>query len=65
MSNPGFAACTAAGQCSVTGVGSFVAQSGAPGPGVVGYPLPGVSCVSIAFCVTVTDQQLALGTGPG
>jgi hypothetical protein len=65
MNNPGFAACTTAGQCSVSGVGSFVARSGAPGPGIAGYPLPGVSCVSTAFCVTVTDEQLAVGTGAG
>jgi hypothetical protein len=64
MDNPGFAACTTAGQCSVSGVGSFVA-GGAPGPGIVGYPLPGVSCVSIAFCVTVSDEQLAVGTEAG
>lgn len=59
--NPGVAACTTAGQCSVSGVGSFRANSGAPGPGIVGYPLPGVSCVSSSFCVTVTDNQLAVG----
>lgn len=64
MDNPGFATCTTAGQCSVSGVGSFVAHGGAPGPGIVGYPLPGVSCVSTMFCVTVTDEQLAVGTGP-
>jgi hypothetical protein len=59
--NPGVAACTTVGQCSVTGVGSFGTSSGAPGPGIVGYPLPGVSCVSSSFCVTVTDNQLAVG----
>jgi hypothetical protein len=64
MDNPGFATCTTAGQCSVSGVGSFVAD-GAPRPGIVGYPLPGVSCIAIAFCVTVSDQQLAVGTGTG
>jgi hypothetical protein len=65
MSNPGFASCTTGGQCSVSGVGSFVAAGGAPGPGITGYPLPGVSCVSVNFCVTVTDEQLAVGTGAG
>ena len=65
MNTPGFAACTTAGQCSVSGVGSFVAKGGAPGPGIVGYPLPGVSCVSTTFCVTVTDDQLAVGAGAG
>ena len=63
MDNPGFAACTTAGRCSVSGVGSFAAQGEAPGPGIAGYPLPGVSCVSITFCVTVTDEELAVGTG--
>ena len=63
MDNPGYATCTTAGQCSVTGVGSFVANGGAPGPGIVGYPLPGVSCVSTTFCMTVTDEQLAVETG--
>jgi hypothetical protein len=63
MDNPGFAACTTTGQCSVTGVGSFTARSEAPGPGVTGYPLPGVSCISTAFCVTVTDDQLAVAAG--
>lgn len=63
--NPGFAACSAAGQCSVSGVGSFAARSGAPGPGITGYPLPGVSCISTAFCVTVADERLAVGAGAG
>lgn len=61
----GFAACTARGQCAVSGVGSFHASGGAPGPGLVGFPLPGVSCVSTSFCVTVTDGQLAVGTVMG
>lgn len=65
MDNPGFAACTTAGECSVSGVGSFMAESGAPGPGITGYPLPGVSCASTAFCVTVADQQLAVSAGAG
>jgi hypothetical protein len=65
MDNPGFAACTAAGQCSVSGVGSFTARSEAPGPGVTGYPLPGVSCVSSDFCVTVTGEQIAVATSAG
>jgi hypothetical protein len=59
--NPGVAACTSADQCSVSGVGSFTMRAGASGPGIVGYPLPGVSCVSSSFCVTVTDNQLAVG----
>lgn len=59
--NPGVAACTNAGQCSVSGVGSFETKSGASGPGIVGYPLPGVSCISTSFCMTVTDDQLAVG----
>ncbi len=65
MDNPGFATCTTGRQCSVSGVGSFVAQAEAPGPGITGYPLPGVSCVAINFCVTVTDGQLAVGRGTG
>ena len=65
MDNPGFAACTTAGQCSVSGVGSFTAMSGAPGPGITGYPLPGVSCLSTTFCVTVTGEQLAVAAGAG
>ena len=65
MDNPGFAACTTAGQCSVSGVGSFTARSGAPGPGITGYPLPGVSCLSTTFCVTVTGEQLAVAAGAG
>ena len=35
------------------------------GPGLVGYPLPGVSCLSTSFCVTTTDGQLAVGKEPG
>jgi hypothetical protein len=62
MDNPGFAACTVAGQCSVSGVGSFTAEKGAPGPGIVGYPSPGVSCASTSFCVTVADNQLAVSS---
>jgi hypothetical protein len=65
MDNPGFAACTPEGQCSVSGVGSFTTRSGAPGPGITGYPLPGVSCRSTAFCVTVTGEQLAMTAGAG
>jgi hypothetical protein len=65
MDNPGFAACTTAGQCSVSGVGSFATRSGAAGPGIAGYPLPGVSCLSTTFCVTVTDEQLAVAAGAG
>jgi hypothetical protein len=61
----GFAACTVSGQCAVSGVGAFRASGGAPGPGIVGFPLPGVSCVSTSFCVTVTDDQLAVGKGAG
>jgi hypothetical protein len=61
MDNPGYAACTAAGQCSATGVGSFQTRAAAPGPGTAGYPAPGVSCRSSSFCVTVTDEQLAVG----
>jgi len=65
MGDPGFAACTTAGQCAVSGVGSFATSGGAPGPGITGYPLPGVSCVSTAFCVTVTGEQLAVAAGAG
>ena len=65
MDNPGFAACTTTGQCSVSGVGSFAARSGALGPGITGFPLPGVSCVSTAFCVAVTDDQLAVSARDG
>jgi hypothetical protein len=65
MNNPGFAVCTTAGQCSVSGVGSFRATSGESGPGITGYPSPGVGCVSTAFCVTVTGGQLAVGAGAG
>ena len=65
MDNPGFAACATTGQCSVSGVGSFAARSGAPGPGITGFPLPGVSCVSTAFCVAVTDDQLAVSAMDG
>jgi hypothetical protein len=60
----GFATCTTRGQCSVSGVGSFEARGDAPGPGIVGFPLPGVSCVSTAFCVTGSDQ-LAVGKVAG
>jgi hypothetical protein len=63
--NPGFASCTTHGQCSVSGVGSFRASGGAPGPGIVGFPLPGVSCVSTSLCVTATDGQLAVGNVVG
>ena len=63
LDTPGFAHCTPAGQCDVSGVGSFTARGGAPGPGITGYPLPGVSCVSSSFCVTVADQQLAVTAG--
>jgi hypothetical protein len=63
--SPGFAACTTTGQCSVSGVGSFRAGAGAPGPGVVGYPPTGVSCVSTSFCVTTADNQLAVGKATG
>jgi hypothetical protein len=31
----------------------------------VGFPLPGVNCVSTSFCVTVTDNQLAVGKVAG
>jgi hypothetical protein len=65
MGNPGFAACTTAGECSVSGVGSFAAKSEAAGPGITGYPLPGVSCVSTAFCVAVTGEQLAVAARTG
>jgi hypothetical protein len=63
--NPGFAMCTPLGHCSVSGVGSFQARGSARGPGVVGYPLPGVSCVSTSFCITTTDGQLAVGKVTG
>jgi hypothetical protein len=63
--NLGFATCTPRGKCSVSGVGSFRARGGAPGPGMVGFPLPGVNCVSTSFCVTVTDNQLAVGKVAG
>jgi hypothetical protein len=63
--NPGIAACTTAGQCVVTGVGSFTTTHGAAGPGFIGFPLPGVSCVSTSFCVTVEDEQLAVGNATG
>jgi len=63
--NPGFATCTTAGQCSVSGVGSFRAGIGARGPGVVGYPVPGVSCVSTSFCITTIGGQLAVGKATG
>jgi hypothetical protein len=61
----GFATCTVLGQCSVSGVGSFQARDGTVGPGIVGFPLPGVSCVSTSFCVTVTDGELAVGKEAG
>jgi hypothetical protein len=61
----GFATCTAAGQCAVSGVGTFQTRAAAPGPGIVGFPLPGVSCISTSFCVTVTDSQLAVGKVAG
>ncbi len=64
-SKPGLAACTTAGQCSVSGTGSFQSRSRAAGPGIAGYPLPGVSCVSTSFCVTVNDEQLAVGEVAG
>ena len=64
LGTPGFATCTE-GQCSVSEVGSFTAPRGAPGPGTTGFPLPGVSCLSTAFCVTVADEQLAVGAGAG
>jgi hypothetical protein len=63
--NPGFATCTTRGQCSVSGVGAFSATPGAPGSGIVGYPLPGVSCVSTSFCITTDDDQLAIGKEAG
>ncbi|HVT41798.1 MAG TPA: hypothetical protein VHD39_02355, partial [Acidimicrobiales bacterium] len=59
--NPGFAQCASSGHCTVSGIGSFEAGSGGAGPGIAGYPLPGVSCVSTAFCVTTTDNELAVG----
>jgi hypothetical protein len=63
LDTPGYAICTTAGKCSVSGVGSFTARSGAPGPQISGFPSPGVSCVSTTFCVTVTDEQVAVGHG--
>lgn len=59
--NPGFAVCAASGQCAASGVGSFRTRGGAGGPGIAGYPVPGVSCVTTSFCVTTTDDQLAVG----
>jgi len=63
--NPGFAVCTTLGTCAASGVGSFQASGDASGPGLVGYPLPGVSCLSTSFCVTTTDGQLAVGKERG
>lgn len=62
--DPGFATCSPAGQCSVSGVGTFHASAGGSGSGIVGYPLPGVSCVSTSFCVTASPDLLAVGTVP-
>jgi hypothetical protein len=59
--NPGFAVCTTLGKCTATGVGSVRTDGAATGPGIIGFPLPGVSCVSTSFCVTTTDGQLAVG----
>ncbi len=62
---PGIAACTTLGACSVTGVGSYRASAAGAGPGIVGYPLPGVSCVSAAFCVTTAGNLIAVGKEVG
>jgi hypothetical protein len=63
--SPGVAVCATLGTCSVSGVGSYRASGTGLGPGTVGYPLPGVSCVSTMFCVTTTDSLLAVGKEVG
>ena len=64
-SGPGTASCTAAGSCAVSGVGTFTTAASATGPGIVGFPLPGVSCVSVRFCFALSGNQLEVGTGSG
>ena len=65
MPNPGTASCTTGGACAVSGVGTFTTSALAAGPGIVGFPLPGVSCVSVNFCFALEDNQLEAGTGSG
>jgi hypothetical protein len=65
MPSPGTASCTTGGACAVSGVGTFTTSASAAGPGIVGFPLPGVSCVSVNFCFALNDNQLEAGTGSG
>jgi hypothetical protein len=65
MPSPGTASCTTGGACAVSGVGTFTSSASAAGPGILGFPLPGVTCVSIRFCFALDDNRLELGTGSG